>query len=308
MSQTHTFLAEHALKAVELRPDGVLVLSVQKTKKVYKCVYLDMTFKVGNLTSKGCWFKVHNIMLVGNVCDSAQAIAKYTKGDPEKSRLVLTSSVSNAGVFGKFLEKFGPIFAGEIQRLNVAKEILVGKRTINTFIQDHVSDESNDADNRGNAIEDPIIRFVVSFDKPAEWIRKGFPWGKTITQFFDYASEYQDADNKTQYKSASVKNEETGEMDPIDATNLHKYATSGSFIKEAVVYMRPPSLSSGYVSSKIVLTNCIFEQSIVEGMDTAEPVFEGEEPVVPTVVTPVVAADTNAVDDLISAAMGDMNI
>ena len=124
MHKTHTFLAEHALKAVELRPDGVLVLSAQNSKKTYQCIYLDMTFKVGNLTSKGCWFKIHDVTLVANVCDPVKAIAKY-KNNPETSRLVLTTSVANAGKFGEFLVKFGAIFTAEVMRLDATKEVKV---------------------------------------------------------------------------------------------------------------------------------------------------------------------------------------
>jgi hypothetical protein len=38
----------------------------------------------------------------------------------------------------------------------------------------------------------------IDFSAPQEWKRKNFPWGKTITQFFDYDQSYVDDNGKTQ--------------------------------------------------------------------------------------------------------------
>lgn len=301
---THTFDIAHAVKAITLNPNGTLVLTKQNnSKKTYQCVYLDMTFKVGNLVSKQCWFRIKDVTLTAGIMDAERAKTKFTKGDPNKQRLRLTTTVSNSGDLGKFLTLFNPVFIKEINRLVAAKEIIVGKREICEFIQTKVADESSNVEARGQPIEDGIIRLSVDFSAPQEWKRKNFPWGKTITQFMDYDQSYVDDNGKTQYKTAMYKNRD-GELEQVGENNIHSYITKGSIIKEAIIFMNSPSISSGYVSSKMMVTNCILQRIQEAGDEVAEPVFDDDDGAITaqsTTATTAVATPTTA------ASMDDIN-
>ena len=272
MSVTHTFQAEHVLKAFIMKPNGVLVLKVQKTKKTYQCIYLDMCITVGNLTSNGGWFHVRNITLTGGILDPVAAKTKFTRGDSNLQRLRLTSNVSSSGDFGKFLVLFSNAFIAEINRLGAEKAFAIGKRTINGFVQTHISDESPNVELRGQPIADPVVRMNIDFSEPQLWKRKGYPWGKTVTQFFDYTSAYVDDDGKTQYKPSTLKNSE-GVLEPITEHNVHEFITPGSIIREAVVFCNSASVSQGYISSKLVIANCVIERIVADGNLIAEPDF-----------------------------------
>ena len=301
MTTTHTFDIAHAVKAITLNPNGTLVLTVQKNKKTYQCTYLDMTFKVGNLVSKQCWFLIKDVTLTAGIMDMDRAKTKFVKGDPNKQRLRLTTTVSNSGDLGKFLTLFNPVFIKEINRLVAAKEIIVGKREICEYIQTKVADESPNVEARGQHIEDGIIRMSIDFSAPQEWKRKNFPWGKTVTQFFDYDQSYVDDNGKTQYKMAMYKNRE-GESEQVGENNVHNYITKGSVIKEAIIFMNSPSISSGYVSSKMMVTNCILQRVQEAGDEVAEPVFDDDDGVIanPTATAATPTANMDDINNLLN--------
>jgi hypothetical protein len=89
------------------------------------------------------------------------------------------------------------------------------------------------------------------------------------------------------------KNRE-GESEQVGENNVHNYITKGSVIKEAIIFMNSPSISSGYVSSKMMVTNCILQRVQEAGDEVAEPVFDDDDGAnaIPTAAANTVATPT----------------
>jgi len=282
--QTLTFKAADARKAIEMDPNGFLTLSLQKNKKEYTCTYLDMTIKAGNVTSNGLWISGGGLagqpnsggfVLAANVLDSEKAKEKF-KDDPESQRRRLTTTVSKSGDMGAIATNLNGIFKDKVEALAATGVIVIKNRTICMFAQTNISDESKEVSLRGKAIDDPIIRFVIDFSAPKEWYRKGYAWGKTVTQFLDYNKPYtvegKDGKKITKYEELMWTND-NGEEEPVSAENMHRVLTAGSIVHEYTIWYGNPSISKAYVSSKATITRCVIEciDNTIENI--AEPDF-----------------------------------
>lgn len=277
--QTLTFKAEDALRALKTDPNGAVSLSLQKSKKDYTCVYLDMTFKAGNAVSNGLWIKgggkphlpnSGGFVLAANVLDSEKAKEKF-KDDPENQRRRLTTTASKSGDLGEISILLNGIFKEKVEALAATGAIVIKNRTICMFAQTNISDESKEVALRGKAIDDPIMRQVIDFSAPKEWYRKGFPWGTTVTQFLDFKKPF-DVDGETKYEKLTWKNDE-GVDEPITPENMHRVLTAGSIVHEYTLWYGNPSISKSFVSSKVTMTRCVIECIDNSVENVAEPDF-----------------------------------
>ncbi len=294
--KTLTFKVSDALRAAQTDPNGCLELSLQKSKKTYTCTYLDMKFKAGNVTSNGLWIRVGGLkdqvnsggfVIVANVLDSEKAKEKY-KDDPENQRMRITTAASKAGDFGLFALALTPIFKGKAEALAATGVVNIKNRTINGFAQTHMSDDHKDPELRGKPLDDPLSRVVIDFSEPKEWYRKGFAWGKTVTQFLDYNKAYADDEGVVRYSELTWTNAD-GVEETINATNVHRVITAGSIVHDCTIWYGNASISKAYVSSKATMTRCVIEviDNTIEAV--AEPDF-GDKPVT-TAATIVTAAE-----------------
>jgi len=296
VKKTVTFKISDANKAIQLDRAGCLILALQKSKKSYTCTYLDMSFKAGDTTSNGLWVKVGGIkdavnsggfVIAANVLDIEKAKEKFTD-DPENQRMRIATTSSKAGDIGTFSVALSPIFKEKVEALAATGVINIKNRVINPFAQTHISDDSKNIELRGKPIEDPIIRFIIDLSAPKEWYRKGFAWGKTVTQFLDFTKPIVDDDGVTRYEELKWKNDQ-GVEESISSANIHHVITAGSIVHDCTIWYGNPSISKSFVSSRATMTRCVIECIDNSVEVTAEPNFGDS-----SAATIVTAAEVNA--------------
>jgi hypothetical protein len=296
------FKSEDILRAIQEDPEGVWVIEKKKKEptKKYKCTYTDVFFNIGDHKRKHGYFTIKDVILSVGVAD------KNDSADPRNefdgTRLQLQSSLSKSGAFGSFLAASNPEWKRLFELRKADGTINAGSRKWHPLLQTHVSEESSNAEMRGQELEDPIVRFKIDW-KPFPEAMKTFLAGQPKTQFYDYQKSYVDNDGKTQYELAKVN--VNGEMVLVDDSNLHLFATRGSVIREGTVMIQSVVSSASWISIPITALKIVLESAPEQGFVEASPVF-GKSSATNTndqVSVPIVAtttADEAAIDDAIS--------
>ena len=318
--KTLTFKVADVKRAIETNPTKFLTLSLQKSKKDYACTYLDATIQVGNTTSAGLWISgggrkdqpnSGGFVLGANVLDLEKAKEKYTE-NPEGQRSKITTMLSKSGDLGVVSMAMNDLFKTQVENLANSGVINIKNRSICLFAQTNISDDCKDPALRGKAIDDPILRITVDFSAPKEWYRKGYAWGKNVTQFLDYNKPFTVTDangvTSTKYEELLWTNEE-GVDEPITSENMHHVLTAGSIVHEYTIWYGNTSISKSYVSSKATITRCVIEciDNSIEVI--AEPDF-GDEVKTATVISAseITNANTNNTNNSAQLIVADQAV
>jgi len=285
-STIKVFTAEQALEALNADPTKVLVLEKKKDDKMYKGTrFLNAYFNIGTDMKKEGWFNVEDIELSCGIADPNGP--KNSKNEFESTRLQLETTVSRAGEFGQFLLGLDAQWRAQVAQQAATGVIDMEGKKVHGLVRSSLSKKNEK--NPGGVIEDPVIGFKIDFNQFPALYRHKFLRGLPRTQFFDYSTRYIDEHGREQFKVAMVEND-SGELEPVTAKNVHKFVTEGSILRKGRVMMPSEAESSSWVSFPIVINRAVIEQGGAGG-------FSDDAPVTPGATANVRAALAQTTDD-----------
>jgi hypothetical protein len=233
----------------------------------YYSAVFDFT-PIGGQVSDGANFYVDNVVLTSGIMDP-----KFYTGAYAKNRLQLTTKYSVCPELGRFFDKVERAWtAATVRALDEVgtngKKIIPKsqKRKATRLVQRDAKKEEDDDEKI--QLNDPIIRFKISFDKystthPVMELR-GAP--KTIIR--DFSSGYIDQQGHKKFPPAMVMNGEN--KVPLDASNIHMFVTRGSTIKRMRFCFDSVSVSEDWFSLSMVVNDVILEHSSASGPEISD--------------------------------------
>lgn len=260
--------AKAALAAVTV--DGGKFLEVEKKKdnKVYRgSQYYNAKINAGPVVKAPCYISCRDMLVTGDM---------LPPGDPraenENQRLVVKSTVSNAGDYGAFLHAASPVFCNKVKELQNSGFIEQKSKKPKSLVQDTISVDAKE--NPGGKIEDPIVRTDLDFGVwPKEFKDIG---GTPKMEILDFTTRRIVTDPVTKkqtehYDKMKVKNPETGLMVPVTDQTAHLLFKRGAIIRLGRIDMSNITNGKSWVSWPQTFSRIVIQAAPPKGFsDEAE--------------------------------------
>ncbi len=255
--------ASEALNAIKAAPETILTLVKKPGDKTYTggVKYLTAQWNIAGKTLG--WFSADNIKITKGMPDIIPPVPHKNDIDKrtyENMRLQIQTSVANAGDFGQFLNLLDPVWTKLVATLSV-KGGLIGLSDRKTHCIVQTKTSLKNEENPGALIEDPIIRFKISFAKFPGTFKPESLANQPKTQFFDFKKPYTDEEGKPQFRQATIKDPVTGKEVLVDESNLHLFLTRNSIIRRGRFMMTSVSISQSYVSFAMEAGRLVIESA-----------------------------------------------
>lgn len=238
-----------------------------------------------NLTSTG---KAVPINVTRGIADPKNKEDK--RNEYEGTRLMIETTVSRSGIVGEFIKLLNDAWHALITDMVNNGTLQLGLRKIHGFVRDKLSSENKT--NPNGIIEDPEIRFEVDFTPyPAKFPHK-FLANLPKSQLFDYEKSYKDDNGLTQYRPATIQDDNDKET-IVNAENIHLFITDDCVVQELRINLSSAPLSASWLSCPLVAGKVVVEQASSGGFsDDIRPNITNANASIAGTLEPVVTTTT----------------
>jgi hypothetical protein len=208
--------------------------------------FVNLTFNLGgNKKSVPGFFSFRDAQLSRGVTDPNN-INPESQEHHVSVRLMARFKVSQIGDYGKALIALEPIHTANFNRLVAEGKIIKGKKQdLHSLIQTHYPEDCKDKEKANKAIEDPLVKLKISFDKYSEKHPTKALQGRVKTVILDASKKFTDPTGKQSFEEATIDGEK------LNADNVHLFLNKGAVVKYGVINIASLVGSAGWWSVPI---------------------------------------------------------